>query len=87
LRQGAGAEAAAEFRKLLEHKGVLLISSFNPPTNLYPLAHLGSARAAALAGDTAASRKAYQDFFAFWRAADPDIPVRQEAEREYANLK
>ena len=43
-----------------------------PTSPLYPLAHLGLARAAALSGDTASARKAYQDFFALWKDADPD---------------
>jgi hypothetical protein len=53
---------------------------------VYPLARLGLARAHALAGDLAQSRKAYQDFFALWKAADPDIPVLQQAKAEYAKL-
>ena len=47
----------------------------------------GLARAAALSGDTTKARKAYQDFFALWKDADPDIPVLQEARREYEKLK
>jgi len=54
---------------------------------VYPLAHLGLARAAALTGDVARSRKAYQDFPRLWKDADPDLPVLLEAKREYANLK
>jgi len=50
---------------------------------LYPLAHLGSARATALAGDAAKSRRAYEDFFAAWKNADPDLPPMIEAKREY----
>jgi len=48
---------------------------------------LGLARAAALSGDTTKARKAYQDFFALWRDADPDIPILQESRREYEKLK
>ncbi len=54
---------------------------------LYPLAQLGLARAAALEGDLAASRRAYQDFLALWKDADPDIPVLREAQAEYAKLR
>jgi hypothetical protein len=39
------------------------------------LAHIGLTRALSLAGDTAGSRKAYQDFFALWKDADADLPV------------
>jgi hypothetical protein len=51
----------AEFQKIIDHEAWFRVSA------LYPLAHLGLARAAALTGDTAKSRKAYEDFFAFGR--------------------
>lgn len=38
-------------------------------------------------GDMAQARKSYQDFFALWKDADPDIPVLIEAKREFENLK
>ena len=87
LRQGAGAEAAVEFRRILERKGALSSSPVSPSAILYPLAHLGLARAAALSGDMAASRKAYQDFFALWKDADQDIVILEDARREYEKLK
>jgi tetratricopeptide (TPR) repeat protein len=77
LRQGSANEALSEFQAILDHRSVY------PADILYPLAHLGLARAAGLAGDTAKSRKAYQDFFALWKGADPDIPILQQARREY----
>ncbi len=77
----AGKEAAAEFQKILDHRGVA------PVSPLYPLAQLGLARASALAGDVAKARKSYQDFLALWKDADPDIPVLREAQAEYARLK
>jgi serine/threonine protein kinase/Flp pilus assembly protein TadD len=81
LAERAGAQAAAEFQKILDHRGVA------PASPLYPLAYLGLGRAWALAGDTARARKAYQDFLALWKDADPDIPILQEARQEYAKLK
>jgi hypothetical protein len=54
---------------------------------LYPLAHVGLARAAALTGDTAKSRKAYEEFLGLWKDADPDLPVLRDAKREFARLK
>jgi eukaryotic-like serine/threonine-protein kinase len=51
---------------------------------LYSLAHLGLARGAALTGDTAQSRKAYEDFFAVWEEADPDLSPMIEAKKEYS---
>jgi len=76
-----GAAAASEFQKFLDHRGVTI----NHP--LGALAHLGLARGYALAGDTAESRTAYQDFFALWKGADPDIPILKEAKAEYAKLQ
>jgi hypothetical protein len=51
------------------------------------LAQLGLARAYALQGDKAKSRIAYQDFFALWKDADPDIPILKAAKAEYAKLE
>jgi eukaryotic-like serine/threonine-protein kinase len=51
------------------------------------LARLGLARAYAMEGDTAKARAAYQDFLALWKDADPDIPIRKQAEAEYAKLQ
>jgi predicted Zn-dependent protease len=80
LRARRSAEAAAEFQKILDHKG----ANWGP---YYPLSYVGLARAAALAGDTTRARKAYQDFLALWKDADPDIPILLEAKQEYAKLK
>ncbi len=76
-----GAAARTEFQKILEHPGVVL----NEPIG--SLSHLGLGRAYALAGDSAKAKTAYQDFFALWRKADPDIPILQQAKAEYAKLK
>ncbi len=76
-----GSEAAAEFQKILDHRGVVM----NEPIGA--LAHLGLARAYALAGDTAKARAKYQDFFALWKDADPGIPVLKQAQREQAELQ
>jgi eukaryotic-like serine/threonine-protein kinase len=83
LSQQKGAEAAAEFQKILDHTGV----RGWPASPVYPLAHLGLARAAVLQGDTAKARKAYEDFFAFWKDADADLSILIEARKEYQNLK
>jgi hypothetical protein len=52
-----------------------------------PLAHLGLGRAYALQGDGAKAKTAYQDFFAVWKDADPDIPILKTAKAEYEKLK
>jgi DNA-binding winged helix-turn-helix (wHTH) protein/tetratricopeptide (TPR) repeat protein len=77
LKLGRGAEAAAEFQKILDQHG------FAPLSPLYPLAHLDVARAAALTGDTARSRKSYAEFFAAWKYADADLPILREAKSEH----
>jgi ATP/maltotriose-dependent transcriptional regulator MalT len=75
-----GSEAAAEFRKIIDHRGIVA----NEPIGA--LAHLGLARAYALSGDTAKARAAYQDFLTLWKDADPEIPILQQAKAEYAKL-
>jgi eukaryotic-like serine/threonine-protein kinase len=54
---------------------------------LYPLSHLGLARAAAMMGDAGKSSEAYQDFFALWKDADADLPIFVEAKKEYEKLQ
>lgn len=81
LGQRDAAAAEAEFRRILDRRGLL------PVSVLYPLSQLGLARAAALSGDEARARTAYQDFFALWKDADPDIPILQQARREYEKLR
>ena len=76
-----GSEAAAEFQKILDHRGVVI----NQPIGV--LAHLQIGRAYAMQGDTAKARAAYQDFLTLWKDADPDIPVLIAAKSEYAKLK
>jgi len=75
-----GAKAAAEFQKLLDHPALVDMS----PTG--PLAHLQIARAEVLAGNTEAARRHYQDFFALWKDADPNLLPLQQAKSEYARL-
>ena len=81
LASHQGAEAAAEFQKILDWPGVAL----NEP--IAALAPLGLARAYALAGDALKSRAAYQDFLTLWKDADAEIPVLVTAKSEYAKLK
>jgi eukaryotic-like serine/threonine-protein kinase len=79
LRQGS--EAAAEFQRILEHRGLVA----NCP--LGALARLGLARAYALQRDESKAYAAYQDFLALWKDADPDIPILKQAKSEYAKLQ
>lgn len=75
-----GTEAVREFQKILKNRGVGAILPH------YPLAHIGLARAYALQGDQAASRREYEAFFALWKDADPDVPILREARRAYTAL-
>jgi predicted Zn-dependent protease len=81
LLERKGNEAAAEFQKLLDHRGAVGTSIGGA------LAHLQLGRAYAQAGDAAKARTAYQDFFALWKDADANIPILQQAKSEYAKLK
>jgi len=89
LGQRKGAEAAAEFEKILDHKGANWGSAWQHPYwgQFYSLSYLGLARASALAGDTARAGKTFQDFLELWKDADPDIPILIAAKSEYAKLQ
>jgi tetratricopeptide (TPR) repeat protein len=76
-----GREAAAEFQKILDHRGVVV----NEPIGA--LARLGLARAHRLQGLAANARTAYQDFLTLWKNADPDTPVFRQAKAEFAALQ
>jgi eukaryotic-like serine/threonine-protein kinase len=80
LAAGKGNEAAAEFQKILDHKAANW-------SVLDPLAYLGVARGMGKAGDTARAKKAYQDLFALWKDAEPDLPLLLAARKEYAALQ
>jgi len=81
LKARDGVKAAAEYQKILDHRGI------DPTSQLYSLARLGVGRAYALQGDTPRARAAYQDFLALWKDADPDTPILKQAKAEYAKLQ
>ncbi|HEY6385731.1 MAG TPA: protein kinase [Candidatus Acidoferrum sp.] len=76
-----GKEAAAEFEKILNHRGVVTDEPIGA------LAHLGVARAYVLQGDIVKARAAYQDFLSLWKDADPEVPVLIAAKSENARLQ
>jgi eukaryotic-like serine/threonine-protein kinase len=80
LKAHQGEQAAAEFDKFAKYPGV----AKNCP--LGALALLQLARAQVMSGETKAARKSYQDFLALWNNADPDVPILQEARKEYQKL-
>ena len=76
-----GAAAAAEFQSILDHRGEV------PASVLYPLAHLGLARAAMLSRRSGNGAEAYDAFFALWKDADPDLRPLKDARREHSRLR
>jgi hypothetical protein len=89
LRLHKGAEAAAEFQKIVDHKGASWGSTWQHPNwgQYYSLSYLGLARASALAANAAKAAKAYQDFLTLWKDADPGVPILKQAQAEYAKLQ
>jgi tetratricopeptide (TPR) repeat protein len=81
LSEKKGADAAAQFQEILDNRG------WSPVSYFYPLAYVGLARAAALQGDTAKARKAYEDFFALWKDCDTDLTILIETMKEYQQLQ
>ena len=80
LKLGRGHEAAEEFQKVLDHRGVVVNFVIGA------LARLQLARAAALSGDTASARKNYEGFLELWKGADADLPVLITARAEHKRL-
>jgi eukaryotic-like serine/threonine-protein kinase len=76
-----GKEAAAEFQKILDHRGTVISDPIGA------LAHMQLGRAYALTGDKDKARTAYTDFLTLWKDADPDIPILKEVQKEYASLQ
>ena len=73
-------EAAAEFQKILDHRGLVGADPIGV------LAHLQLGRTFALAGDTVKAKRSYEQFLALWKDADNDIPILVQAKMEYARL-
>jgi hypothetical protein len=80
LASGRWADAARGYEFVEQHPSRLGYSSANA------LSMLGQGRALAGLGQREKARAAYERFFAFWKDADPDVPVLIEAKAEYARL-
>jgi eukaryotic-like serine/threonine-protein kinase len=80
MAAGDPANAALEFKKIVEHRGWGWWPVY------FPLAQLGLARTHAMQADLESSRKTYDDFFATWKDADPNIPLLRQAKVEYKKL-
>ena len=75
------AEAAAEFQKILDHRGIVGADPIGA------LVHVQLGRAFVLSGDTIKAKAAYQDFLTLWKDGDADIPILRQAKAEYAKLQ
>jgi len=75
-----GQEAAVEFQKVLNHRGIVLADPIGA------LAHLQLGRAYVVSGDMVRAKSAYQDFLFLWKDGDPEIPVLKQARAEYTSL-
>jgi eukaryotic-like serine/threonine-protein kinase len=80
-------DATTEFQKVLARKDLWQSNNQSYYSLLHSLAQLGLRRTYAAQGDDSKARVAYQDFFASWKNADPDIPILQQAKAEYAKLQ
>ena len=89
LRLRKGAEAAAEFQKILDHKGASWASTWKDPNwgLYYSISGLGVARGLQLAGDKTKAKNTFQGFFALWKDADRDLPILIQAKKDYAALR
>ncbi len=76
LAEHDGVAAAAEFQKVLDHRGVVISDPIGA------LAHLQQGRAFALSGDNVKAKAAYKEFLQLWKNADPGIPVFERARVE-----
>jgi hypothetical protein len=76
-----GADAAKEFQKFLDHRGIVMGDPIGA------LARLELGRAFALSGDKTKAKTAFQDFLTLWKDADPGIPILKQARAEYAKLQ
>jgi eukaryotic-like serine/threonine-protein kinase len=74
------AAAAAEFRRILDHRSIVLVDPMDA------MARLQLSRALALSGDIVKAKSAYKDLLTLWEHADPKIPVVEQARAEYARL-
>jgi hypothetical protein len=80
LAAGRGQDAAAEFQKVLDHRGIVLADPIGA------LAHWKLGKAYAVSGDKTKAKNAYLDFLRLWKEADADIPVLKNASAEYGKL-
>ena len=76
-----GAEAAVEFQKILNHRGLVAVDPVGA------MARLQLGRAFMMYGDRGKAKTAYEDFLTLWKDADPDVPILKQAKAEFAKLQ
>jgi eukaryotic-like serine/threonine-protein kinase len=76
-----GPEAAREFEKLLNHRGIMIADPVSA------LAGYGLARSYALSGDASNARNQYKEFLALWKDADSNLPVLRTARAELTDAE
>ncbi len=81
LAAGQGAQAAAEFQRILDHRGIVVTDPIGA------VAHLQLGRAHALTGDSAKAKAAYEEFLTLWKDADENVWLLREAKSEYARMR
>jgi tetratricopeptide (TPR) repeat protein len=81
LASGQGRQAAAEFQKILDHRGIVVTDPIGA------LAHLQLGRAYAQSGDTAKAKAAYEEFLTLWKDADQDVRILREAKAECLQIR
>lgn len=81
MRARRYADAAAEFQKVLDHRGVVALDPIGA------LAHLQLGRVFVLSGDKAKAKAAYEAFLGLWSDADPDVPILKSAKAEFLNVR
>jgi eukaryotic-like serine/threonine-protein kinase len=80
LRAGDAVKAAAEFQRIIDHRGI------DPTSPYYPIAYVHQARAYVASGDLTRARRSYEQFLTLWQTADPDVPLLNDVKAEYNRL-
>ena len=75
------AQAASEFQKILDHRGIVVSDPIGA------LARLQLGRALASSGNKIKAKTAYEDFLTLWKNADSDVPILKQAKAEYSKLQ
>jgi DNA-binding winged helix-turn-helix (wHTH) protein/tetratricopeptide (TPR) repeat protein len=81
LALNRGPEAAREFQKIIDHRGIVVSDPIGA------LAHLQLGRAFVSSGENTKAKTVYGDFLTLWKDADSNIPILKQARAEYAKLE